>query len=114
GTGEQPPYLFCLGAQHGKVGTVHPDDDVPAGARGRFLDLLFRVVGHVAGESRVPIHDLADPIDRAVVVGGGVDGQPQLAGVDPVRLVGRDGPADVGADIVYTRDRPQLGARLAG
>ena len=80
--------------------------------RSDVLDLLRRVGGDAVAGAANAVHGVLDGGERRVVVGAGVDADPDLARVDVPDLVRSDCASHMGADVVDTGDVPQLTAEL--
>ena len=67
---------------------------------------------HVLGEAGIAVDHSLNGGHRRLVVRLGIDGDPELAGIDPHDLVTRHGAAQMGADVRDPRHGPQLSSRL--
>src|SRR5205085_4471728 len=100
--------LVGLGAQHAQVRTVDPHDHGLAGPGQYLLDALLEVGGDIPLQPRIAVDNLLDGGNRLVVVGVRIDRDPVLTGVHAHDLIGEERLADVGAEVPYARDRPEL------
>ena len=105
--------LVGLLPQNRQVLAEHPHHQVFVHTGADLADPLLWVELDLAGEPRVPADRFADRRHCLVIGGVGLDGDPQLTGVDPDDLVGGDGPTHVGAHVLDAGDRAQLGTGLS-
>ena len=99
---------FRGASQHVQVLAVDTDDQVGVCAGRNLADPLGGIGQDRPTKSRIAVHDALDRGQCPVVVGGWIEAEPELARIGADDLVGKDGPADMTADVPNARDRPQL------
>src|SRR3989304_150962 len=105
---EDLPQLLRFSAKDIRVLAVEAHGNVLICLCEYVSDSLFRVGDHLTGESRGAVNHVPKGAHRIVIVGRGIDADPNLAGVDADDLVRGHGAANVPADVPDARDRLQF------
>ena len=98
--------------KRGPLRAVEPDDDGIVGAGQHFPHPVSEVRLHVPRQSGITVDHPLDGGDCRLVVGLGIDGQPELTGVDADHLISSDRASEVSADVADSGHGPQLARRL--
>ena len=106
-------HLLRRAAERRPVRAVEADDDCVVGPGQHLPDALAQIRLNVPGQPGIPVDHSLDSRDRCLVIGLGIDGQPELTGVDADHLVSRHRAPQMGADVRHARHGTELARGLS-
>jgi len=109
--GENLLHLLGLFADDRQVLAVHAHDQGFAGPRQLLSQLCLQIGQHFGRETWIAGDHFLHRGHGGVIVGLGIDADPELAGIHIFPFVRQDGAPHIGAHVVDARNGPQLAAR---